>query len=166
MPRFSSALLSFSPRSIGPWGDDLFRLDGATSQLVEGGSRLYWHVCPSGAEHGLARQISFVPVEAPGEEFIARSVVMLAALLFGNENELGLMRELHNLVETNDGLEVAPFWDLSDRDAEWFASHIGERMKVASTVLDENSSLTTTVCEMVSQWGLRIDRFEPVTVRA
>ena len=166
MSRVTTAVLSFSPRSVGPWGDDLFRLDGTTSQLIEGGSRLYWHVCPSGDEHGLARPISFVPVEEPGGEFVARSVIMLTAMMFGNENELGLMRELHNVVEASDALQVAPFWDLSDRDAEWFASHIGERMKVAATVLDEFSSLTPAVCEKVSQWGLRIDRFELVTARA
>lgn len=167
MTRVTTSSLLFSPRTLGPWGDEhSWRFDGTIAQLVEGGTHFYWHVCPGGSEHGLARQISSVPIELPSAEFVVRSVVLLSTLLFGNENEIGLMRELHNFTENDGRIGAAPFWDLSDHDTEWFASSVGQRIKIAATVLDEFSSLTPAVCARVEHLGLRIDRFEQVTVRA
>ena len=163
MTRHTTATLSWSPADVGPWGDqNLWRLDGTTAQLVEGGSQLYWHVCIGDAEHVSGRPIKSVPVENASDEFVARSVVMLAVVLFGDENELRILDELHNLVQTDAGVEIAPYWDLSDRDAKWFASSLGGRVKLAVTVFDEFSSLSRGACAQIEALGMRIHRFEPV----
>lgn len=165
MTRSTTAVLTFSPRTVGPWGDEnLWRLDGTTAQLVEGGSGTYWHVCTASGGHGSARGISSVPIEAADTEFLARSVVMLATSLFGSSNEIGLLEELHNLVQNDNVLTIAPFWDLSDHDAQQFADGVGARIKIAATALDEHSAVTHAVCELLTEWGLTTALFATPSV--
>lgn len=86
MTTASTAFVMVGPSGVGSFHDRLWRVNPRQGQLVEGGSNGPYFLLGSSSEE-------FVfPVEDFDAEVVARSVVLLIALLIEDEQALGLLR--------------------------------------------------------------------------
>ena len=153
MTTASTAFVMVGPSGVGSFHDRLWRVNPRQGQLVEGGTNGPYFLLGSSSEE-------FVfPVEDFDSEGVARSVVLLIALLIEDEQALGLLRATENLVETDRGERVAPFWDLDEFSTQELASRLAPMCRVGLVRLDETSILNREVSAHLQELGFDLTEF-------
>ena len=163
MSKQTTALLTVGPKSIAPWGDRAWRI-ALTAQLVSANSGDYWIVTPTEpANHVVVP--SEVLVEAPQQESLIESIIMLLAAHLGDEDVEACLSETHNMEVTDGVRTIAPYWDLSDkRTFGYLTGRLSQMVRLGITVLDEMSLVTPEVIADLRLLGFDVDVFVPALV--
>lgn len=161
MTRQTTALLSFSPRTSGPWQDSVYRLTHSI-QLVEGGSSAYWLTTPTQPP---AHQVysDVLGIEYPESAYLTSTVILLAALHLGDGIAEEYLLDTHNIDLVDlDGVptrQLAEFWELEPRVEKFLADLLAPQVRLAVTILDEMNLFTSEVFLSLRDYGFQIEVF-------
>jgi hypothetical protein len=155
----TTAIVLASPRFVGPWGDEAWRVS-LTLQLVEGGSRAYWLSSPlEPAEHP-ARPDGVV-IEVPTEDGVLDAMLASIAIHLGGSAVQRRLLESHNL-EVVDGVRVlAPYWDFSELDWDVIDADLARDLRLGIVVLDGLTLMTEGVVKGARTHGFEVELFGP-----
>lgn len=157
MTRVSTALLTFGPRALAPWGDRTWRVS-ATAQLIEGSSP-YWIVTPTlPAQHAVSR--AEVEVAVPNDDCVLDSILLILASHFGDDRVEGFLVESHNLsVGRNKVREVAKFYELVDESRTFLARIMSQTMRIGVVQLDAMTLVNEGVIVRLRELGFDVETF-------
>jgi hypothetical protein len=157
MTRLTTALVTVGPRSLGPWGDRLWRVS-LTAELVEGGSSAYWLVHPTvPADHPVATPEVLISIPYPIAA--AEALILGLAAHLGDEQVEDLLLETHN-IELLDGIRyVAPYWELADTTASLLCDLLNSSVRVGLTVMDDMTLATPEMVALLRDYGFDVDVF-------
>lgn len=160
MTKVSTAALLIGQASVGPWGDDAWRL-GFTAQLVEGGGGgPYWLVSPP-AEGG---QRSFPPaivIDGLDERQVFRSILVLLASIATDGDASSWYRS------ATGGLAAEEGGTLLQRQPRLFdvalekrlSASLTEEFRVGVVLLDEPTVMSSEVVDRLVARGFRTQVF-------
>jgi hypothetical protein len=157
MTRVSTALLTISPRRLGPWVDEGWRVSGS-AQIVEG-SIPYWIVTPTQpAQHQVSPDE--IEVAAPKDACVVESILFLLASHFGGDVVEKYLVETHNISVGQDGTrELARFYEVVDDAKDFLARHLCEVIRLGITRLDETSLVNDAVIGAMRDLGFDLAIF-------
>lgn len=157
MTLVSTALLYVGPKSVGPWGDNAWRISG-TAQLVEGSSP-YWIVTSTQpVQHRVTPDE--IEVAAPQDACVVESILFLLASHFGGDVVEKYLVETHNISVGQDGTrELARFYEVVDDAKDFLARHLCEVIRLGITRLDETSLVNDAVIGAMRDLGFDLAIF-------
>jgi hypothetical protein len=154
--RHSTALVIVSP-PVGPWGDRLWRI-ALSLQLVEGGSQAYWLLTPATPpEHDLTN--TTVGLEIPDDDGVIDSLLLAIAAQLGNEPEIHILEETHNIQVDAEARTIAPYWEIAPETRQHLAEVLAPTFRLGIVTLEPNSLITPHVIEELSLLGFDVDVF-------
>lgn len=155
MTAISTALLMVGPSGVGPFHSPDWRVSWV-SQLVEAGSNgPYWLTSAPG------RAEQYLPINSLDSWEVARSTVLLLGQNIDEPNVQALMRETENLIEGLDGeMRIAPYWDGSDSDFDFYASRLAPLCRLGLVRLDELTLFNQEVFAHLLRWNFTLVPFE------
>lgn len=157
MTKTTTALIALGPATISPWGDEAWRI-GLTVQLVEGGSPAYWLSNPT-LEPLHSVHPLHVDIEVPDEECTFNALLLSIAVQVGGEKIEHLLLETHNIALSGRVREIAPYWDLSDDLVHALGLEIAGKVRIAVTLLDEQTLMTKAVIAKLRSLGISVSVF-------
>lgn len=152
----TTALITAGPRTIGPWGDRIWRI-GLTLQLVEN-SMAHWLVTPTSpplrpVEPGA------VLIEQPTQEFVIDALIVALASHYGNDRVDGILHETHNLSDADGVHQIAPYWELAEDVRESLVAELANDLRLGVTRLDDFSLLTDDAVLELRMSGFDVDEY-------
>lgn len=155
MTSISTALLMVGPSGVGPFNSPDWRVS-FVSQLVEAGSNgPYWLTNASGEPE------QYLPIQSLDPEDVAKATVLLLAQQIPDGSVQGLLRETHNLIDNPDGTtKIAPYWDGSDSDFQFYASRLAPRVRLGVVQLAEHGLMDGAVFAHLLRYGFALETFE------
>jgi hypothetical protein len=150
----STAFVMVGPSGVGSFHDRLWRVSPNSSQLVEGGTSGPYFLLGSGDDEFI------FAVEDFGLDNVVSSVVLLIALLVGEEKTIDMLRATENLIPTDRGERVAPCWELADEVIRFLVDKLGPICRVGVVRLDRDSIFTADVVDRLRSLGLDIATYE------
>lgn len=158
MTSYTNALLTAGPRTIGPWGDRLWRI-GFAAQYVTGSSSDYWLVSTNDASPTVADFESLV-VPSPDETGVLDSILYLLAMQVGDPAVEQFLIEHHN-VEIVAGRRVpVEFWELTDRTRVQLASLLAQQFRLGLTLMEDSCLVSDRVISELKKLGFEVDVFQ------
>ena len=157
MTRVSTALLTVSPRVVGTFADEAWRISGY-AQIVEG-SIPYWIITPTQpAQHRV--NPDEIEVAAPQNACIVESILFLLASHFGDDVVENYLVETHNISLGQDGTrELARFYEIVDDAKDFLARHLCDVIRLGITRLDETSLVNEAVIGALRDLGFDVAIF-------
>lgn len=156
MTTSSTAFVMVGPSGVGSFHDRLWRVNPNSAQLVEGGGNGPYILLDSGDQ-----EFSF-PIEAWDAGFVMKAVVLLVTLLVGEEQTTGILRETENLIQTERGERVAPFWDIAEDVLPQLTRRLAPLCRIGIVRLESNSILSRGVVDLMRQTGFDVETFENI----
>ena len=158
---FTTALVILGPTGIGPFSSPDWRVAPNPIQLVEAGTN----------GPGLLAGSHYLSIDSLDSEFVFRALVLMAANLTDVQQVKDYLRDTHNLVQSEAGMETtAPYWDIADEVLEWCAPRMAEFIRIGIVRLDDMTLADDAVVERLRSFGFMVDVFEraslPVSVGA
>lgn len=155
MTSISTALLMVGPSGVGPFHSPDWRVS-FVSQLVEAGSSgPYWLTNAPGEPE------QYLPIQSLDPEDVAKATVLLLGQQIQDDSVQGLLRETHNLIDNPDGTtKIAPYWDGSDSDFEFYASRLAPRVRLGVVQLAEHGLMNEAAVAHLLRFGFTIQAFE------
>jgi hypothetical protein len=157
MTRVSTALLTVSPRVVGTFADEAWRISGC-AQIVEG-SIPYWIVTPTQpAQYRVSPDE--IEVAAPQDACVVESILFLLASHFGGDVVEQYLVETHNISLGQDGTrELARFYEIVDDAKDFLARNLCEVIRLGITRLEETSLVNEAVTVALRDLGFDVAIF-------
>lgn len=152
----STAFVMVGPSGVGSYHDRLWRVSPNSSQLVEGGTNGPYFMLGSGENEFIFH------VEDFDADFVMRAAVLLITLLVGEEQTIGMLRATENLVETDQGERVAPFWEIADDVLRSLAKRLAPICRVGIVRLESTSIFSPEVVEALQNLGFDVSTYENI----
>lgn len=156
MTSFSTAFVMVGPSGVGSFHDRLWRVSPNTAQLVEGGTNGPYFLLGSGDDEFVFH------IEDFDSDSVMRAVVLLTTLLVGEEQTIGLLRASENLIKTEAGERVAPYWELADDVLQSLTKRLAPICRIGIVRLGTTSALTTEVIALMRLSGLDVAEFDDI----
>lgn len=153
MATFSTAFVMVGPSGVGSYHDRLWRVSPNSAQLVEGGTNGPYFLLGSG-ENEFAFHI-----DAMDSDTVSRALVLLGTLLICEEQTIGMLRASENLIQTEQGERVAPYWEIADDVLEYLVKRLTPLCRIGVVRLDESSIITPVVIDELRILGFDISLF-------
>jgi hypothetical protein len=157
MTRFSSMQLLAGPKSLAPWGDNLWRIS-YTSQYVTGGGGDYWIPTPTRPLLHEVRGLEIL-VEDPSLDSLTQSVIYQLALYLGGDAIEGLLLDTHNIQIHAGKREAVPYYEIDNRNLDLLAGSLSESIRLALTFLGENSKSEAQLVSRLRALGFEVTVF-------
>jgi len=150
---FTTALVMLGPTGIGPFSSQDWRVAPDPIQLVEAGTN----------GPGLLAGRHYLSIDSLDSEFVFRAFVLMAANLTDVQHVKDYLRETHNLVQDDSGIETtARYWDIADEVLEWCAPRMAEFIRIGIVRLDDMTLADDALVERFRAYGFMVDVFERV----
>ena len=160
MTTASTAFVMVGPSGVGSFHDRLWRVSPNSAQIVEGGTNGPYFLLGSGEDEFA------IHIEDIDQDSVVRAMVLLVALLVGEEQTIGLLRATENLITTERGERVAPYWEIADDVLRSLVTRLAPICRIGVVLLDEASIFTTGVANGLRTLGLDVSTYEDMeTVR-
>lgn len=153
MTSFSTALVMVGPSGVSSFHDRLWRVNPGTAQLVEGGTNGPYFLLGSGED-----EFAF-HIDSLDSDTITRALVLLVTLLVGEKQTIGILRSTENLIASDRGERVAPYWELADDVFESLVKRLAPLCRIGVVRLDESSIISPLVTDELRVLGLDIATF-------
>lgn len=157
----TTALVMLGPTGIGSFHSPDWRVAPDPIQLVEAGTN----------GPGLLAGRHYLSIDSLDSEFVFRALVLMAANLTDVHQVKDYLRETHNLVRDESGIETtAQYWDIADEVLAWCAPRMAEFVRIGIVRIDDMTLADEVVVERFRSFGFMVDVFErtslPVSVSA
>jgi hypothetical protein len=152
----STAFVMVGPSGVGSFHDRLWRVSPNSSQLVEGGSNGPYFLLGSGDD-----EFTF-HVEDFDSESVMRAAVLLITLLVGEEQTIGMLRASENLIQTERGERVAPYWEIADDVLQFLVKRLAPICRIGVVCLDSSSILTPAAVDEMRILGFDVTTYEDI----
>lgn len=155
MTTVSTALILVGPSGVGPFQNREWRLNPSSScQLVEGGNNGPYFLYTVGEQEAVFHMDSLDP------EILSRGLVVMTAILTNDEQSLGILRATENLIETDRGERVAPFWEIADGVLLTISRRLSPLCRIGVVRLDGNSLFTSEVLDKLRILDFDVTEFD------
>lgn len=155
MTTVSTALLLVGPSGVGPFQSRDWRVNPSTScQLVEGGNNGPYFLYTLGEKEAVFHLDSLDP------EILSRGLVLMTAILTNDEQSLGILHATENLIETDRGERVAPFWEIADGVLLTISRRLSLLCRIGVVRLDGNSLFTSEVLDKLRILDFDVTEFD------
>lgn len=144
------------PSGVGSFHDRLWRVSPNSSQLVEGGSNGPYFLLGSGYDEFIFH------VEDSDSESLMRAAVLLITLLVGEEQTIGMLRASENLIQTERGERVAPYWEIADDVLQYLVKRLTPICRIGVVRLDSSSILTPAAVDEMRILGFDVTTYEDI----
>lgn len=155
MTTVSTALLLVGPAGVGPFRSRDWRVSPSSScQLVEGGTNGPYFLYTVGEKEAVFHLDSLDP------EILCRGLVLMTAVLANDDQSLGILRATENLIETDRGERVAPFWEIADGVLMTISRRLSLLCRIGVVRLDGNSLFTTECLDKLRILDFDVTEFD------
>ncbi len=93
-------------------------------------------------------------------EILSRGLVVMTAILTNDEQSLGILRATENLIETDRGERVAPFWEIADGVLLTISRRLSPLCRIGVVRLDGNSLFTSEVLDKLRILDFDVTEFD------
>lgn len=156
MTTASTAFVMVGPSGVGSYHDRLWRVSPNSSQLVEGGTNGPYFLLGSGDNEFIFH------VEHFDTDSVMRAAVLLVTLLVGEEQTIGMLRATENLIETDQGERVAPFWEIADEVLKSLSTRLAPICRLGIVRLEVASIFSPEVVEALQNLGFDVSTYENI----
>lgn len=144
------------PSGVGSYHDRLWRVSPNSSQLVEGGTTGPYFLLGSGDNEFIFH------VEHFDTDSVMRAAVLLVTLLVGEEQTIGMLRATENLIDTDQGERVAPFWEIADDVLKSLSKRLAPICRIGIVRLEVASIFSAEVVEALQNLGFDVSTYENI----
>jgi hypothetical protein len=123
---------------------------------VEGGSNGPYFLLGSGDDEFIFH------VEDIDSESVVRAAVLLITLLVGEEQTIGMLRASENLIQTERGERVAPYWEIADDVLQSLVKRLTPICRIGIVRLDSSSILTPAAVDEMRILGFDVTTYEDI----
>lgn len=154
MTTASTAFVMLGPSGVGSFHDRLWRVSPNTAQLVEGGTNGPYFLLGSSSDEHIIR------IEDWDADFVARALLLLVAVLSEDEESLAMLRSTENLVRTDRGERIAPYWDIDDSLAAALSKRLSRICRIGLVRLEARSTISSRNVQALRDFGFDVTSYQ------